>query len=550
MKRSGSIDIFDKVQLKYFPYYVSTNSINTVDEVLNGALDEEECISFIKLYGCYIDLDITAVACTILFYPRALSTIFEIISLDEEYIKYFMDTQQHIKNQQKNIKADVFMSSIFSSCGTYYELKYCLLIQLLGLVFKFNEDLGIELGVVLFPTVRSWNVKYALVGSMYNELICPMLNARTNTDRNMQCDIFDYDQVFVNKDFFVGSRSLMKNEMESELIKIRSNKNDCANDQCDDTHGDGHDDNNIVPTSEWFYNKRKIYHRYLTKLLFCTGLDNNNNALKNKDLLMEWINLSFYLVTCQIDLTVSITQEIRYRIIDNSIMQNLLILFPIPSVGINDVSIYQFRIKSKCNSDNDEVYVFSDHSLYMNDIVSALCIKIIVNYSNMLELEPLLITEMCMNYGLYGCAIIAHEQYARFMQDSNKNEDIDFSKLLRILSDSLLILWHDENYRHESNTIIKETINLVTNNLYRCGKYKHDDIVHQLSMLYNESFNQYLFTKSNEVEHEDVKYVACIYCDIIFDAVGVDVGINIIKHADNIVDNLPFKYFQEIYIIL
>ena len=265
---------------------------------------------------------------------------------------------------------------------------------------------------------------------------------------------------------------------------------------------------------------------------------------------MEWITLSFYLVTCQIDLTVGITQEIRYRIIDNSIMQKLFILFPIPSVDINDVSIYQFRIKSKYNSDNDEVYTFSDNSLCMNDIVSELCIKIIVTYSNMLGLEPLCITEMCMNYGLYGCATIAYEQYLRFMQDHNKNEDIDLSELLRILSDSLLILWHDENYRHASAGIIKQTINLVTNNLYRYGKYTYDDIVHQVSILYNEAFNQYLFTKSNEEKYEDIKYVACIYCDIIFDAVGIDVGISIIKHANYIVDYLPFKYFQAIYVIL
>jgi hypothetical protein len=138
------MNIIDKMQLKYLPYYLLMNDINLANDFSKSEWDEDECISFIKLYGCYVDLDFTAASCSILCYPRTLSTIHEIISNDEEYMKYFIDIQKYIRNQQKNTKADDFLSNVLSTCGSYYELRYCLLIQLLGLVFKSNEEMGIE----------------------------------------------------------------------------------------------------------------------------------------------------------------------------------------------------------------------------------------------------------------------------------------------------------------------------------------------------------------------------------------------------------------------
>lgn len=537
LKRLNNMNIIDKMQLKYLPYYLLMNDINVANDFSKSEWDEDECISFIKLYGCYVDLDFTAASCSILCYPRTLSTIHEIVSNDEEYMKYFIDIQKYIRNQQKNIKADDFLSNVLSTCGSYYELKYCLLIQLLGLVFKSNEELGIELGLMLFPIIRCWNVKFALVGSMHDKFMPPTFNDHTDSFDG-QYDMFEFNQVFENKDSFVGSRATMKNETKFDPIEIGSNIN----------NGEKNHDENSTNINEWFYSRRKIYHRYLIKLLFCATLDNYSNTVtKNKNLLIEWIYLSFYLITCKIDLTVSVSQEIRYRITDNLIMQNLLILFPIPSDDINDTSIYQFRITSKFNIENDEVYTFADNLLGMNDIVSSICIKIIVNYSNILELDPLFITDLCMKYGLYGCAIKAHEKYMYLTQENDNYEDIDLSVLWKILSDSLLILWYDGNYSHISATIITEAINLVTKNLYHYGKHKNDDIIFQLSIFYNEAFNQFLFTQSYDTKQEDVTYVACIYCDIIFDAVGLQVGLSIINHANYLLESIPLKYIQNIY---
>jgi len=381
---------------------------------------------------------------------------------------------------------------------------------------------------------------------MHDSFIPTIFNRYTDSvEHDIECDNFQFHHVFANKEFFVGSRLSMRNEIYSESAKTGFNKRDY-----DD--GDDHNNHNdsSVNIDEWFYSRRKVYHRYLIKLLFCTIADNYSYTVKYKDLLMEWIHLSFYLITFQIDLSVSISQEIRYRIIDNLIAQNLLILFPIPSVDMNDVSIYQFIVTSKYSIEHDEILTFTGSLLGMNDVVSALCVKIIVNYSNIFGLEPFVITDLCINFGLYGCAIKSHEKYISFMEDNNRHDEIDLSILVRILSNSLLILWYDKNYRHVSAGIIKRSINLVTRNLYRYGEHYNDDIVYQLSTSYNEAFNRYLFTTLSKEIDDDIENVACVYCDIIIDAVGLEVGISIIRQANYIVESLPFRYFQMIFVIL
>jgi hypothetical protein len=109
-------------------------------------------------------------------------------------MKYFIDIQKYIRNQQKNTKADDFLSNVLSTCGSYYELRYCLLIQLLGLVFKSNEEMGIELGLMLFPIIRCWNVKFALVGSMHDKFMPPTFNDHTDSFDG-QHDMFELNQI-------------------------------------------------------------------------------------------------------------------------------------------------------------------------------------------------------------------------------------------------------------------------------------------------------------------------------------------------------------------
>lgn len=134
---------------------------------------QAEASRFIAQYGAYLHLDPVCIAANARRFSDSLEVVMQVAACDASWQAASTKLGQLAKDGAAVVGARALLTALAEPNKYAFNLYVSSLLLHLGTLYRKDDQLATEVCVLLFPAIRPWNVKWALVGNLAQQLLSP-----------------------------------------------------------------------------------------------------------------------------------------------------------------------------------------------------------------------------------------------------------------------------------------------------------------------------------------------------------------------------------------